>query len=103
MVSNGNVEGIAEPDEPGDFIRGIDIETASKMHRLISDNAHCSTIKPGKANNGVFRIMVMGLKYFSIIHDGLNNIPHVIHLVGSSGMMRVQGGVNTVRVIGRLN
>ena len=35
----GNVEGVAETDEPGGFVRGIDVEAAGLHQRLVGDQA----------------------------------------------------------------
>ena len=44
----------------------------------------------------------MGLKYFAVIGDGRDNVPHIVDLVGLVRDYGVEGRIDAVRFVGRL-
>ena len=92
----GNVEGIAEPDEAGSFLRGFNVEGASQVGGLVADNPDCVAVHPRKADQHVLGEMFVHFEELAVVDDGLDDVDHVIWLVCGVGDDEVQRVVDTV-------
>ena len=66
---DGNVETIAEADEPGGLDGRVDVEAACQHHRLVGDDAHCLAVQPGESHKDVQGEMFLDLEEIAVIDD----------------------------------
>ncbi len=69
------------------------------MHRLIGDDSHRSATQPGKADDYILGIVVMRLQNHAIIHNGADNLPHIIDLARVIWNYGIESGKHTIWVI----
>src|SRR5258708_40029363 len=84
-----NVESVAEPDEPGRFIGGIDVEHAGQHAGLIGHNAHRASLQAAKADDDVGGKSGLNLEEVLIVDDALHDFPGVIWNFRVDGQNRV--------------
>ena len=77
----GNIECVAETDEPRAFDAGVDIESPGKMGRLICDDTHGIPGKPGVSDNYILRPMLMDRKEITVVDQMSDNIMHVVWFI----------------------
>ena len=80
-IHNGkhwDIEGITEPDKPRCLIRGVHIQTPPQNSCLVGNNSHRSSAKPAKTDDHIFGIVLMRFQKFTVVHDGSDNILHII-------------------------
>ncbi|ENN89690.1 hypothetical protein RHSP_69692 [Rhizobium freirei PRF 81] len=94
-----NVEGVAETNEPCGFARGVDVETAGQHHRLIGDDANRLPLHAHEAGDDVAREGCLQLEEFALIGKGVDQLLHVIRLVGAVGNERVEPIFQPRRVV----
>ncbi len=94
-----NVEGVGETDEASELVRGINVDHACKVERLLRYHADHLPVQSGKADDGVSCKMLMHFKKRIVIEDAMNNFLHVVGNVGIGGDEGVEGGIHAVRVI----
>jgi hypothetical protein len=77
-----NVERIAEPHEARAFDRRVDVQRAGQVGRLIGDDAHRPAAEPREADNDVARVVLVDLEKISLVGNGVDQVQHVVRLVG---------------------
>src|SRR4029079_4485289 len=50
---DGNVERVAGPDEPRGLLRGVDMEAAGELGRLVTNDADGTTLDPPEADDDI--------------------------------------------------
>src|SRR5712692_3839949 len=75
-----DVEGIAEPDEPGALERGVDIEHARQRRGLIRDDAHRPAPEARQADQQVPREVPVDLQELAVVHHAPDHVVHVVRL-----------------------
>src|SRR3989475_8045401 len=78
----GDVEAVAEPNEPRSFDRGIDVERARLNFRLIPDDADRSPLEASKAHDDILGPFFMDLEPRVAVDDPPDDVSHVIWFVG---------------------
>src|SRR5205823_10884899 len=85
-----NIEGIAEAHEARPLDGCIDIENSSEVGRLVADDAGGAAIKPRKAYDQIFGVVLMDLKEIAVIHDGINRVVAVVRFLRIGGNDHIQ-------------
>ncbi len=99
----GDVEGVAEPDEPGSLVGGVHVENAGTVPGVVGDDAYRSTHDPDEGDEHALRPQLVGLENLVVVRHGLDDIPHFISpggLVGDDGVQLgtlAIGGVRALR------
>jgi len=70
------------------------------MQGLVGDNADGPAVEPGETDDGVAGIVVVRLDDLAVVDDGLDDGPHVVDLARLLGYQAIEGGIDTVRVVG---
>jgi hypothetical protein len=73
-----NVERVAEADEPGRFIGGIDVEHSGEHAGLIGHNAHRASLQPAKADDNVGGKSGLNLEEILIVDHALYDFADVV-------------------------
>ena len=97
-----DVEGIAEPDKPGPFIRGVDIQHAGQMIGLIGHNPDRLSPQPSEPDHDVFGIVLLNFEKVVIIHDLCYDLTDIVGLVRVIGHYQIQVFIDTLGGIGGL-
>ena len=99
-----NVEGVAETHEPRCLAAGVDVQHAGHELGLVGDDAHRLTVETGEAGDDVLRVARRRFEVFAVVDDGLDDLGHVVRLVGVVGddlVERVFQAVDTVGADGQ--
>src|SRR5581483_9966186 len=97
---NRNVETIAKADKARGFVGGVNIEHTCQDHWLLRDDADDASIHARKADDDITREMFLHLKEIAVVHDALDDIEHVIGLVGIVGNEVIELGIGAQGRIG---
>ena len=73
-----DIEGIAEADKAGCFVRRIDIEAASQEFRLVGNDPYGLAVETGKAGDHVEGIVFKNLIDIAVIDAGTQDVEHVV-------------------------
>ena len=92
----GDVEGIAEANEPGGFDACVDVKAAGEDSGLVGDDPNGATVHAGKADKNVARVCPMNLKEVAIIDDLSDEVSHIVRLGGVGGDDGLEGIIATV-------
>jgi len=68
--------------EPRRLHRGVDIQGAGQMRRLIGHDAHRATAQPREAHDDVPREMLMHFEQHAVVHDRTDDVDDVVGLIG---------------------
>ena len=101
-IDQRDLERITETDEPGRFVRSIDIQAAGHDPGLVGDDPHGRTVQPCQAGDDVPGIHPMRFHIFSVVHDAPD---HLVHVVGHLGAIRddgIQAFVHPVGTVSRI-
>ena len=88
----GDVEGVAQHDEARGLVGRVDIERAAEHHGLVGDDADGAAAQPREAGDQVLRPARLDLEDASAVHDGRDDLLHVIgapRAVGHDGEQRL--------------
>ena len=78
---NGHVEGVTGANEAGRLLRGVDIQRARVLHRLIGDDADGVTLNATEAGDEVRREQRLGFQEFIVVQHRFEDPMHVVRLV----------------------
>ena len=76
-----HVEAVAGSDEPGGFFRGVDVQAAGELGRLVSDDADRAAVDPPEPDDDVLRVSGLHLEELVVVEDPGDHLVHVIRLV----------------------
>ena len=85
-----DVERIAEADEARAFDRGVDVERAGQVRRLVGDDADGSPAEPRKADDDVLGEVLVHLEKVPIVCDRVDQVEHVVGLIRRRRDQRVE-------------
>ena len=91
-----NVEAVTKPHETRRLARAVDIEAAGQHHRLVGDDPDRRTLHAREADNDVARKVRLDLEEVGIVDDLLDQLFHVIGLVGIARDKSVERGLDPV-------
>jgi hypothetical protein len=69
-----DVEGVAGAHEPGRLLRGVDVEAAGELHRLVGDDADRAALDPAEADEDVRREQRLDLEELAVVDDVLDDL-----------------------------
>ena len=78
-----NVERVAETDEARGLAAGVDIEHAGHELGLVGDDTHALAVETGEAGDDVLGVAGSGLQILAVVDDRLDDLRHVVGLVGA--------------------
>ncbi|CAH0321007.1 hypothetical protein SRABI91_05431 [Rhodococcoides fascians] len=76
-----NVETITGADEPGCFLRGIDIEGAGELGGLIGHDPHRPAVDPPEPDDDVAGPPLLNFEEFVVVEDPADHLVHVVRSV----------------------
>src|SRR5262249_10099327 len=94
-----DVETVAKTDETRALNRGVYVEHARQVRRLIGDYAHRSAAKPGEAHHDVLRVVLVHFKEIAVVHHRVNDVADLVRNVGRLRDYRVQLFVDAINRI----
>src|SRR5487761_945928 len=68
-----DVEGVAGADEPGGLLRGVDVEAAGQVQRLVGDHPHGGAGDAAEAGDDVAGETLVALAEAAVVEDGLDD------------------------------
>ena len=99
QIQQRDIEGIAETDKPGCFIRGIDIKAACHDLRLVGNDADSLSIHAGKTGNNICSPILLGFVKFAVVDNCCDNGFHIVSLIGIIRQQSIQAGVDSLWVV----
>ena len=85
-----HVERIAGADEARRLLRRVDVEAAGELGRLVGDDADRMPLDPSEADDDVRREQRVHLAEVAVVEQVLDDLVHVVGLVGRIGDERVE-------------
>src|SRR5699024_11419478 len=67
-------EGIAEADESGRLLGGVDVEGACQLHRLVGDDSDAGSLDPAEAGDDVRGEQLGDLEELAVIEHGGDHV-----------------------------
>ncbi len=98
-----NIESVAEAYKAGAFARSVAVEHAGKEFGLVSHDAHGLAVEAGEAHDDILGIIALHFQEFAVVHDGADNLVHVVGTVGRVGDDFVERVLETVDGVGAFN
>ena len=95
---DGDVEGVAGAHEAGGLLRGVDVEGARKLHRVVRDDADRAPLDPAEPHHHVGREEWLDLEELAVVEHRLDDGVHVVGDVGGVRDERVEGPVDVIDV-----
>ena len=100
---DGNIEAVAKSNKARRLHRGVDVQTARQMGRLVGDNAHRAAAEMGKADENIARELRLHFVEIAFIDHRRDQLFHVIGPVGIIGNQIFEPLVAPQRiVVGRM-
>ena len=96
-----DLEGIAEPDEPGRFHRRVDVDRAGQHFGLVAHDADRVAAEPPEADDDVLGEERLHLQELAVIDDARDDVTHVVRQVGAVGNDALKLGVGPLGVVSR--
>ena len=99
-----DVERIAQPDEPGRLVGGIDEQHAAEMARLGGHDADRLAVEPGERRDHLGSEQLLDLKQAVVVDDPVEEVDHVVALRRVLGQHRAgigAGSVSSAAYVGR--
>ncbi len=87
---DGDVEGVARPDEAGTLLAAGDVERAGQRHGLVGHHADDVAVQPGVADDDVGGPVLLDLEELLVVHDARDDLAHVVGHVVAVGHERVE-------------
>ena len=78
---DGNVEGVAEADEPRRLDRGTDIEHAGQHRRLVRDHPNAERAQVRKPANNILGVVALHFVKHAIIDHARDDVVHIVGFV----------------------
>ena len=97
-VSTGTLKASQVRTNRAAFSRGVDVERAGELHRLVRHHAHRPALDPAEADDDVRREQRLHLEELAVVEHVLDDGVHVVGLVGRVG----DEGVQLAVVVGDL-
>ena len=91
-----DVEGVAEAHEAGALARSVAVEHAGHGLGLVGDDTHAGAAHVGEADHEVLGKVFMHFEELAVVDDGVDDIFHIVSLVGILGNDAVQAILQTV-------
>ncbi len=88
-----DVEAVAEAHEARRLARAVDVEAAGQHHRLVGDDADGRALHAGEADHDVAGVVRLHLEEIALVDDLLDQLLHVVGLVGVGRHQRVERGL----------
>ena len=82
QVDERDIEGIAHPHEPGRLVRGVRVEDAALLHRLVGNHADGTTGSAGEPDDDVLRPSRLDLEPRIGVEHRLDDLSHVVGRAG---------------------
>ena len=99
----GDVEGVARAHEACGLRRGVDVEHARELRRLVADDPDREAVQAGEAADDVLGMVLVHLEELAVVDDQLDDVAHVVGLVRVLGHDLVELGVHPLGVVRRLH
>ena len=96
-----DVEGVAEPHEPGSLLRSRDIKCAGENGGLVGDHANRVPVESAQPHHDVLGPKLVNLQEFFVVKNRLDHLGDVVGLVRRVGDDDVERVVQTVGSISR--
>ena len=96
-----DVETIAEANETRPLVGSIAVEHAGQHRRLLGYDAHHVSPHASEAHHQIGGKLLLHFQEVPVVHDGMDDLPHVISLRRVLRHQRVQCPVNAVGRVGR--
>ena len=77
-VITGDVEAVAPLHEAGGLLRGVDVEAAGVVHRLVGDHAHGAPVETAEPGDEAGRVRGPQLEERVVIEHVVDDDPHVV-------------------------
>ena len=87
---HGDVERVAGADEPGGLLRGVDVEAAGQVQRLVGDHPDGGAGDTAEPGDDVAREPLVDLQNVSVVEDRLDDPVDVVGLVRGVGDQDVE-------------
>ena len=88
-----DIEGVAGADEPSGLLRGVDIEAAGVLHRLVGDHADGAALDAGEPGEDIRREQRHDFEEVRVVDDMGDDGVHVIGDIRRVGDERVEEAV----------
>ncbi len=98
-----NVEGIAEADKAGTLARCVAVKHTGEIFGLVGNYADCLAVETGKADDDIFCVFALDFKEFAVVDDCVDDLIHVIGMVGRVRHDLVQRVFQTVNGVVAFN
>ncbi len=72
---------VAGADESRGLLRGVDVEAAGELGRLVGDDADAATVDATEADDDVRRAPGLDLEELVVVEDAADDLVHVVRLV----------------------
>ncbi len=89
-----DIEGVAEPDEPGALVGRVDEQDPALLHGLISDHADGAAVDPGQPADQFARVELLDLEEAAGVDHAVDQVLHVeghALIVGDEALQRDRG------------
>src|SRR5215218_6668259 len=96
----GDIESVAETDEPGAFHTRVYVERPREHGRLVPDDAYGTPVEPGEADDEVLGPALLNLEELPVVHHAPDSAADVVRALGGVGDQTRQLFVHPLRVIG---
>src|SRR5215210_6079853 len=96
----GDVESVAEADEPGAFHARVYVERPSEHGRLVPDDAYGPPVEPGEADDQVLGPALLNLEELPVVHHAPDSAADVVRALGGVGEQTRQLFLHPLRVVG---
>ena len=78
QIDQRDVVSIKDLQKPIVLVAGVYFQNAARIFRVVRYQTHNLTVKPAKAGNQVFSILLFDFKVFTVVHQSVDDIVHVI-------------------------
>ena len=85
-----DVEAVAGPHEPGGLLRGVDVQAAGELGRLVGHDADRAAVDAAEPDDDVLRVTGLDLEELVVVEDAGDDLVHVVGLVRRVRDQRVQ-------------
>ena len=90
QCDDGDVEAVAEAYEAGSLAAGVAVEYSCEGFGLVGHDADGLSVEAGEAYDDVLGKVFVDFKEFAVVYDGMNDVVHVVGVVGVVGQNFVE-------------
>ena len=87
---DGDVESVAEAHETGTLAAGVDVQHTGQHLGLVGHDTYADAAHMGEAHDDIAGIILMNLEELAVVHNGVDDLVHIVRLVGAVGNNLVQ-------------